>query len=305
MRIKLVIGICVLFVASSLVAQQEPQYTQYMYNPTVINPAYTGSQGYASAFALYRAQWVGIEGAPQTANIAYQHPFQTKNMALGFNMVNDRIGPTNLNYINVDFAYTLLFKNNTRLAMGLKAGVELLSIDYSRLSQYNPSDPLFQNSLVNQLSPNFGAGVYYYSKKWYVGASIPMLMQTDFYDNTSISSAKRRQNVYIMGGYVFDINPLLKFKPAVITKIVSGAPLQVDLTANFLYNNRFTIGTAYRHSAAVSLLFGVNATSNLFIGYGFDMETTKLMKYNGGSHEIFIKYDFHKNDQKIETPRFF
>jgi len=304
MRIKLVIGICVFFVAS-VVAQQEPQYTQYMYNPTVINPAYTGSQGYASAFGLNRIQWVGIEGAPRTANIAYQHPFQTKNIALGFNMVNDRIGPTNLNYINVDFAYTLLFKNNTRLAMGIKSGIELLSIDYTRLSIYNPEDLLFQNNLVNQLSPNFGAGIYYYSKEWYVGASVPMLMQTDFYDNTTISSAKRRQNLYLMGGYVFNINPMLKFKPAIVSKIVAGAPLQIDLTANFLYNNRFTFGTAYRHSAAVSFLFGVNATSQLFIGYGFDMETTPLIKYNGGSHEVFIKYDFRKNAQKIETPRFF
>lgn len=304
MRIKLIIGIY-LFLVASVVAQQEPQYTQYMYNPTVINPAYTGSQGYASAFGLNRIQWVGIEGAPQTANIAYQHPFQTKNMAIGFNMVNDRIGPTNLNYLNVDFAYTLLFKNSTRLAMGLKSGIELLSIDYTRLSIYNPEDPLFQNSLVNQLSPNFGAGIYYYSKKWYVGASIPMLMQTEFYDNVSISSAKRRQNLYLIGGYVFNINPMLKFKPALVSKVVAGAPLQLDLTANFLYNNRFTIGTAYRHSAAVSLMVGVNATDQLFIGYGFDMETTKLIKYNGGSHEVFIKYDFRKNAQKIETPRFF
>lgn len=304
MKIKLIIGICVFFVAS-VVAQQEPQYTQYMYNPSVINPAYTGSEGYASAFGLSRIQWVGIEGAPQTANIAYQHPFQTKNMALGFNMVNDRIGPTNLNYINIDFAYTLLFKNNTRLAMGLKSGIELLSIDYTRLSIYNPNDPLFQNSLVNQLSPNFGVGTYYYSKKWYVGASVPMLLQTDFYDNTSVSSAKRRQNLYLMGGYVFDMNPMLKFKSAFVSKIVAGAPLQIDLTANFLYNNRFTFGTAYRHSAAISLLVGVNATNQLFIGYGFDMETTKLVKYNGGSHEVFIKYDFRKNAQKIETPRFF
>jgi type IX secretion system PorP/SprF family membrane protein len=304
MRIKLVIGICVFFVAS-VVAQQEPQYTQYMYNPTVINPAYTGSQGYASAFGLNRIQWVGIDGAPRTANIAYQHPFQTKNIALGFNMVNDRIGPTNLNYINVDFAYTLIFKDNTRLAMGIKSGIELLSIDYTRLSIYNPEDPLFQNNLVNQLSPNFGAGIYYYSKEWYVGASVPMLMQTDFYDNTTISSAKRRQNFYLTGGYVFNINPMLKFKPAFVSKIVAGAPLQIDLTANFLYNNRFTFGTAYRHSAAVSLLVGVNATDQLFIGYGFDMETTPLIKYNGGSHEVFIKYDFRKNAQKIETPRFF
>jgi type IX secretion system PorP/SprF family membrane protein len=304
MRIKLVIGICVFFVAS-VVAQQEPQYTQYMYNPSVINPAYTGSQGYASAFGLNRIQWVGIEGAPRTANISYQHPFQTKNIALGFNMVNDRIGPTNLNYINVDFAYTLLFKNNTRLAMGIKSGIELLSIDYTRLSIYNPEDPLFQNNLVNQLSPNFGAGIYYYSKEWYVGASVPMLMQTDFYDNTTISSAKRRQNLYLMGGYVFNINPMLKFKPAFVSKIVAGAPLQIDLTANFLYNNRLTFGTAYRHSAAVSILVGVNATSQLFIGYGFDMETSQLIKYNGGSHEVFIKYDFRKNAQKIETPRFF
>jgi hypothetical protein len=98
---------------------------------------------------------------------------------------------------------------------------------------------------------------------------------------------------------------MLKFKPAFVSKIVAGAPLQIDLTANFLYNNRFTFGTAYRHSAAVSLLVGVNATDQLFIGYGFDMETTPLIKYNGGSHEVFIKYDFRKNAQKIETPRFF
>lgn len=304
MRIKLILCFCINF-ALTISAQQEPQYTQYMYNPTVINPAYTGSQGFASAFCLYRAQWVGLDGAPKTANISYQQPFNTKNMAVGFNMVNDQIGPTNLNYLNVDFAYTLIFKNNTRLAFGVKAGVELLSIDYSRLSQYNSNDPLFQNSLVNQLSPNFGAGLYYYSKSWYLGASIPMLMQTDFYENTSISSAKRRQNVYITGGYVFPINSVLKFKPAFITKIVSGAPLQFDLTTNFLYNNRFTFGAAYRHSSAISVLFGINATSKIFIGYGFDMEFTKLMKYNGGSHELFLKLDMQNSTQKIETSRFF
>lgn len=297
-------GISVLL-AVSLKAQQEPQYTQFMYNQSLINPAYTGSEGYASVYGLYRAQWVGIDGAPQTANISYQQPFAQKNFAVGINFLNDRIGPVNTNYVNADFAYTLVFRNKTKLAFGLKAGLEVMSIDYTRLSQYNPNDPLFQNNLVNQLAPNFGTGLFYHSKKGYIGLSVPMLLETKFYDGVSVSAAARRQNLYLTAGRVFGLNPMLKFKPALIVKMTNGAPLQVDLTANFLYNNKIVMGAAYRHSAAVSVLFGVYLSNRTFLGYGFDYETTKLANYNNGSHEIFLKFDFYKKNQYVETPRFF
>jgi type IX secretion system PorP/SprF family membrane protein len=289
----------------SIWAQQEPQYSQYMYNQSIINPAYTGSEGYASVFGLYRAQWVGIEGAPQTSNISYQLPFVQKNFALGFNFLNDRIGPVNANSLNIDFAYTLVFRNNLKLAMGMKGGIELMSIDYSRVSQYNPNDALFQTNLVNQLSPNFGTGLFLYSKKGYIGLSIPMLLQTKFYDGISVSLANRRQHVYLSAGHVYTINPTLKFKPAAILKMTTGAPIQIDLSANMLYNNKINFGVAYRHSAAITALFGVHLSKKAFLGYAFDYETTELAKYNNGSHEIFLKFDFFQKNQRVETPRFF
>lgn len=297
-------GICVLL-AVSLKAQQEPQYTQYMYNQSLINPAYTGSEGFASVYGLYRAQWVGIDGAPQTANISYQQPFSRKNFAVGINFLNDRIGPVNNNYVNADFAYTLVFRNKTKLALGLKAGLEIMNIDYTRLSQYNPNDPLFQNNLVNQLAPNFGTGLFYHSKKGYLGLSVPMLLESKFYNGVTVSSAIRRQNLYLTAGRVFDLNQVMKFKPAMVVKLTNGAPLQVDLTANFLYNNKIVFGAAYRHSAAISALFGVYLSNRTFLGYGFDYETTKLANYNNGSHEIFLKFDFYHKNQHVETPRFF
>lgn len=297
-------GISVLL-AVSLKAQQEPQYTQYMYNQSLINPAYTGSEGFASVYGLYRAQWVGIDGAPQTANISYQQPFSRKHFAVGINFLNDRIGPVNNNYVNADFAYTLVFRNKTKLALGLKAGLEIMNIDYTRLSQYNPNDPLFQNNLVNQLAPNFGTGLFYHSKKGYLGLSVPMLLESKFYNGVTVSSAIRRQNLYLTAGRVFDLNQVMKFKPAMVVKLTNGAPLQVDLTANFLYNNKIVFGAAYRHSAAISALFGVYLSNRTFLGYGFDYETTKLANYNNGSHEIFLKFDFYKKNQHVETPRFF
>lgn len=300
----IITGFCVVL-AASIRAQQEPQYSQYMYNQSIINPAYTGSEGYASIFGLYRAQWVGIEGAPQTSNISYQLPFAEKNIALGFNFLNDRIGPVNANSLNVDFAYTLVFKNNLKLAMGMKGGIELLSVDYSRVSQYNPNDVLFQTNLVNQLSPNFGTGLFLYSKKGYIGLSIPMLLQTKFYDGISVSQANRRQHVYLSAGHVYTINPMIKFKPAAILKMTTGAPIQIDLSANMLYNNKINFGLAYRHSAAITALFGVHLSKKAFLGYAFDFETTELVKYNNGSHEIFLKFDFFQKNQRVETPRFF
>jgi type IX secretion system PorP/SprF family membrane protein len=286
------------------IAQQEPQYTQYMYNPSQINPAYSGSLGYASVFGLYRAQWVGLDGAPKTANIGFHQPVENSKIGYGINILNDRIGPSDLTYLNADFSYTLLFGDNSRLAFGVKAGGELLNIDYTKLSQYNPGDVLFQNN-INRFSPNIGTGVYYYTDNSYIGLSVPMLLNTAFYDEVAVSTANRRQNFYLTAGKVYDLNYYIKFKPALITKIVSGAPLQLDVTANFLINEKFTAGIAYRMSAAFSGLVGFQVTDQLFIGYGYDRETTRLSNFNSGSHEFFLKFDLFNNNQKIETPRFF
>lgn len=294
----------IMFLSWAVSAQQEPQYTQYMYNPSQINPAYSGSMGYASVFGLYRTQWVGLDGAPKTANLGFHKPIENSKLGYGINILNDRIGPSELTYMNVDISYTLLFGEKSRLAFGLKVGGELINIDYSKLSQYNPGDALFQNNL-NRFSPNIGAGIYYYTDNTYVGFSVPMLLNTAFYDEVAVSTANRRQNFYLTAGKVYDLNYYIKFKPALVTKIVSGAPLQLDLTANFLINEKFTAGIAYRMSAALSGLVGFQVTDQLFIGYGYDRETTRLSNFNSGSHELFLKFDLFNSHQKIETPRFF
>ena len=145
----------------SVSAQQEPQYTQYMYNPSVINPAYAGSLGYGSLFSLYRTQWIGLEGAPKTLNLSYHQPLENTNLGLGGNIVHDEIGPSVKTNLALDISYTIRFENESRLAFGMKVGGELLNIDYTRLNHYNPSDVSFRDNIDNQFSPNIGAGLFY------------------------------------------------------------------------------------------------------------------------------------------------
>lgn len=289
----------------SVWGQQEPQYTQYMFNPTVINPAYAGSTGYGSLFSMYRAQWVGLEGAPRTMNLAYHQPIENSHLGIGANLLRDEIGPTSTTFAAVDVSYTIAFANESRLAFGIKAGGELFNIDNQKLKNFNPDDPFLQQNMVNQFSPNIGVGLYYYTENSYLGLSVPRLLETRFYDAIAYSETTRKQHFYFVGGKVYDLTYNLKFKPAFVSKIVAGAPLQLDLTANFLYNERFTVGVAYRWSAAVSALVGFKVNNRLSIGYGYDRETTRLANFNSGSHELFLQFDLLKNGQKVETTRFF
>jgi type IX secretion system PorP/SprF family membrane protein len=289
----------------SVWGQQEPQYTQYMFNPTVINPAYAGSTGYGSFFSMYRAQWVGLEGAPRTMNLGYHQPIENSHLGIGANLLRDEIGPTSTTFAAVDVSYTIAFANESRLAFGIKAGGELFSIDNQKLKNFNPDDPFLQQNMVNQFSPNVGVGLYYYTENSYLGLSVPRLLETRFYDAIAYSETTRKQHVYFVGGKVYDLTYNLKFKPAFVSKIVAGAPLQLDLTANFLYNERFTMGVSYRWDAAVSALLGFKVNNRLSIGYGYDRETTRLANFNSGSHELFLQFDLLKNGQKVETTRFF
>jgi type IX secretion system PorP/SprF family membrane protein len=276
-----------------------------MYNPSVINPAYSGSLGYGTLFSLYRTQWIGLEGSPKTLNLAYHEPIENSNLGIGGNLLHDEIGPSTTTSFAVDLSYTIAFENESRLAFGIKAGGALLNIDYTKLNHYNPSDVSFRNNINSQFSPNIGAGLFYYNENSYLGLSVPMLLQTKRYDEFAYSDANRRQHFYLMGGKVFDLSYNVKFKPAFVTKMVAGAPLQVDLTGNFLINEKFTVGVAYRWSAALSALVGFKVNDRISIGYGYDRETTRLSNFNSGSHELLFQFDLFKIKQQIETPRFF
>ena len=299
-----------LLLTGTLSAQQDAQFTQYMYNTVNINPGYAGSRESMSIFALHRTQWVGLDGAPVTNTASVNTPINDSNLGLGVSIINDRIGPSDENNLAIDLSYSINTSERYKLSFGLKASANLLNVDFNRLSQYDQNDYAFQTNIDNKFSPNIGVGFYLHSDNSYVGLSAPYLLETkhfDRYAGTSANShvAKEKINLYLIAGYVFDLSYNVKFKPSLLTKYVQGAPLQVDLSTNFMFNDKFVMGVAYRWSAAVSAMVGFQASDSWFIGYGYDLETTRLSNYNSGSHEIFLRYELFNKYTKIISPRFF
>lgn len=292
-------------------AQQDPQYTQYMYNTQVVNPAYAGSRGSLDFAALYRSQWVGLEGAPKTGTFTVNSPIGAmENMGLGLSIVSEQLGPAKESNVNIDYSYTINTSAFYKLAFGLKAGIDVLDVDFSLLNIADGSD-VFENNIDNRLQPQIGAGVYYYSDKFYVGLSVPNFLNTKHFDESEIGPtsaqtiAAERLHYFFITGYVFDLGTNVKFKPALLTKLVSGSPLQVDLSANFMINEKFTLGAAYRWSAALSGMVGFQATEGLFLGFAYDRETTDLQQFNSGSYEFFVRFEIFNKPERALTPRFF
>lgn len=294
-----------LFCSAASFAQQDAQFTQYMYNTININPAYAGSRGVMSVFGLYRTQWVGLDGAPETSSFSINTPIGS-NVGLGVSLINDKIGPTNENNLAADFSYSIPTSATAKLSFGIKGSANLFKLDPTKLTLEDQGDPQFQD-FENKFTPNIGAGVYWHTDKAYVGLSIPNFIQTNRYDDNDVSIYKDRINYYLIAGYVFNLDryEMIKFKPAVMTKMVEGSPLQVDASANFMFNEKFVIGLAYRWSASVSALAGFQITDGLYLGYAYDRETTKLVNYNSGSHEIFLRFEFINKYGRITSPRFF
>ncbi|MEZ7507328.1 type IX secretion system membrane protein PorP/SprF [Flavobacterium sp. Arc2] len=300
---RIIIIFTLAFTSLASFAQQDAQYTQYMYNTININPAYAGSRGAMSIFALHRTQWVGLDGAPVTNAVSINTPLNNSNLGLGLSLVNDKIGPTQENTFSADISYTVPTSETNKLSFGIKATANVFNLDASKL---NPqiSDPTLHD-YGNKFTPNIGAGIYWHSDKAYVGLSVPNFIATNRYDDNEVAIFKEKINYYLIAGYVFDLSYNLKFKPALLTKLVEGAPLQVDVSGNFMLNDKFSLGLAYRWSAAVSAMAGFQVSDAIYIGYGYDFETTKLQNYNSGSHEIFFRYELFKNNKRITSPRFF
>lgn len=293
------------FITFYVSAQQDPQYTQYMYNTMAVNPAYAGSTGSLEAVLLHRSQWVGISGAPETQSFSIQAPLHNEKVGLGLSIVNDKIGPSNELYADGNFSYSLALGYEKRLAFGLKVGMRMLNIDWSKGKYYDNDDVLLNQNIDNQAKLAVGAGIYYYTDKWYFGISIPSFIQSNYYDDIQESIYYDRLHYYFMGGYVFDLNPNLKFKPAFLIKAVSGAPLTADISANFMLYEKFAIGGSYRTNDSVSIIAGFQLSKSFLLGYAFDYTISELNKYNDGSHEIILRYQFTKNHSKVKSPRFF
>ncbi|MCH7784656.1 MAG: type IX secretion system membrane protein PorP/SprF [Bacteroidetes bacterium] len=292
-------------------AQQDPQYTQYMYNTQVVNPAYAGSRDVLSFGLLYRTQWVGFDGAPKTVTFTGDTPIGTlDNMGLGLSIVRDEIGPAIESNINIDYSYTINTSDNAELSFGMKAGIGLLDVDFTKLNIFDPGD-VFEDNIDNKLQPQIGAGVYYNTEKFYAGLSVPNFLTTKHFDASSITNpnvetlAAERLHYFLITGYVFDLNENLKFKPATLAKVVSGSPLQVDVSANFLLYEKVTLGVSYRWSASLSALVGFQATDQIFIGFAYDYQSTDIEDYSDGSYEFMIRFDIFHKPIRVISPRFF
>ena len=294
-----------LLISMKGIAQQDPGYTQYMYNPLTVNSAYAGSTETLEAVLIHRSQWVGIDGAPSTQSFTVHSPLANDKIGLGFSAVNDNLGPSNELYLDANFSYTLMLSYSTRLALGVKAGARMMNVDWTKGRFYDDSDVLLNSNIDNKFSPSIGAGAYLYEEKWYVGASVPNFIRSDYYDDVQESVNLERLHYYVMAGYVFDLSEGLKFKPAMLARGVSGAPISLDVSANFLIQDTFTIGAGYRWDDSVSVLAGFQINKNFFVGYSYDYTTTDLNKYNDGSHEILLRFQLSPKTNQIKSPRFF
>lgn len=285
-------------------AQQDPQYTQYMYNTMSVNAGYAGQRNVLSATALYRTQWVGIDGAPKTITFGIHSPLKNERIGLGLNIVSDQLGPAEETSIDANVSYTIPVdeSGDLELSFGLKGGLHILDTDWSK-GRFQNSDRLF-NENIDLISPTLGAGLYLHSEKWYLGLSVPNILNTEYYDDFQESIATERLHYFLIGGYVFDLSDNTKLKPAFLVKGVSGAPLIADLSVNALFNDKFTLGLAYRWDDSVSGLVGFQINPGLFLGYAYDATTTALNNYNSGTHEIMLRFELQQIG-KILSPRFF
>ena len=284
-------------------SQQDSQYTQYIYNTMSVNSAYTGQRDVLSYTGLYRTQWVGIDGAPKTLTFGIHSPLKNENLGMGISIVSDQLGPIREDYINLNFSYTIRLNRSTELSFGLKGGLHNLSSDFSRGNSFQNTDVAF-NENISLFSPTIGAGLYLHSTRGYLGLSAPNFLTTEHYNDYKESLASERLHLFLIGGYVFNIDNDIKLKPAFLIKAVSGAPLIADLSINAMFNNRFVFGLAYRWDDSLSGLTGLQVNKTLFIGYAYDYNTSIGNKYTGGTHEVMLRFELQQIN-KILSPRFF
>ncbi len=291
-------------------AQQDAMYSQYMFNTLALNPAYAGSRDVLSVTGLFRRQWVNIEGAPMSSTLSADMPLQHKKIGVGLQVFDDRIGINKSTGFFTSYSYRLNIRRGT-LAMGLQGGLTQYSANYTSVElssmPTNAYDHAFSSN-VSKVLPNVGTGLYYNCDKWYAGVSVPHLINNKLVSKSSLlngASASQFRHFFVMGGYVFTVNPDIRVKPSILFKAVSGAPMQFDFNTNVWFYDKFSIGLSYRTRDAVCLLFEMQTNEQLRIGYAFDYSVSNLRKYNAGSHEIMLRYELGFTRKKIVSPRFF
>lgn len=284
-------------------AQQEVQFTQYNDNMLYYNPAYAGSKNCMSFFSAARQQWVGIKGAPMSQTLAIHTPLKYTSIGLGFNLLNDKSGPLNQTTLNLDFSYSFRFRNKSKLYFGINGGVDFLNGRFSELNLADENDALLAQDLRNNVLPDFGAGIFYKSEYFYAGVSVPEILESrSLYDQMYIND--QRHYYFSMGGY-FKPSRMLKIRPSILFKMTENAPFALDGSLAFIFYNKFWLGANYRLAESAGLLAQFQLSDQFKVGYSIDVSTSRLVRYNYGTHELILNYNLFFKKKKFATTRTF
>ena len=303
---NLVIILFTILCASQVNAQQDPQYTQYMYNMNIINPAYTGSTEGLAVGALYRSQWVGLDGGPETFTFNIHSPVG-KRVGLGLSVISDQIGPVKETNAYVDFSYTIPVGTMTKLAFGVKGGFIFhdIGIGESQITLIDQGDPFFA-SAINETTPNIGAGAYFYKpSKYYISVSIPNILNGVHLDANGTKIGSESEHFFAAAGYVFDLSENFKLKPHTLIKYAFDAPVSYDINANVFMFDVVEVGVGYRLEDSFSGMINFQVMDNLRIGYAYDAIQSDLDIVTSSSHEIFINFDLNFSTKVSRSPRYF
>lgn len=308
---KLITIIVLLYVTTFNVnGQQLPQFTQYMYNTISINPAYAGSRGVFSAVGLHRSQWAGLDRGPETQTLSVHSPLRNEKIGVGLSFINDKLGYEKFTYLYGDFSYTIQLNQDIKLAFGLKAGFTQYNLDEELIASEG-GDPTI-SGFRNRWEPNIGSGIFMHTNKWYVGFSAPRLLNIDHNDLTIGGvdyGVVDKVSYYLTGGYVFDLNDNVKFKPATLIKATNGAPLSYDITANFLFNEKFWLGGSYRvneFTGALGALVDFQVSKQFRVGYAYEYPLSDINQFSSGTHEVLLMFELNKpKTYRAKSPRYF
>lgn len=311
MKKSILILVIALFSTVCAKAQYDAMFTQYMFNEMYINPAYAGSKEAMAVNLTHRQQWVNFPGRPITTSFTLHGPLANDKMGLGMSVLNEQIGKLNRNLLYLNYAYKVKVSEKGKLSFGIMGGIHNQVNKLSELKATESGDIQVSQNTPSIITPNFGAGIYYYTNTFYAGVSIPRMIDDSYaFDATGEIKKNVKLNVskftyYLTIGNVFTINEDLKIKPQAMIKMVQNAPLQYDINANFLIKNKLWLGLGYRSGSDVSALIGFQVTPQFLVNYSYDYSLTKIQKYSQGSHEITLGYLFSYKQRKVVTPRYF
>ena len=295
-----------LLISVSSFSQTDPMFTLYFQNMQIFNPAYAGSWKAIGFTAVNRLQWLGIQGHPSTQTFSVQAPINSERVGLGFNLIHDRIGMEKRLTVNLDYSYRIRLTQNSSLRLGIKGGFINYSNPLPFYTTYDPGDPNYLLDINSKFLPNIGIGAYLSTPRSYLGVSVPKLIESKYSTASNEHyTIQDYREFYASGGTVFDIIEDVKFKPSFIVKVAEGSPFQFDVSANFLFKEKFWLGTMYRSGDAAGIIAQWIFNQKLRIGYAYDFTTTDLRYYQKGVHEVMISYELKYSRHRYVSPRYF